>query len=224
MLIKFVDDFESLYGKHQVTMNLHLLRHLSQAVRNCGPLWAQSMFAFEQSNGNLVKSVVSTARVLNHITEHYILRQSLDTETRSLQMELSVCKKHKPFSPSSKEIELFSQHNISIDLSTIWASIKLKGELFTSEVYKAAKKSIDYCVQFNDNTMGNVKYYIRFDGVIYALTNMLSVTEHKHHFRTVIPSNSLLLHRVEKIKEKLIYMEIESKRIICRFPNKYEKT
>lgn len=224
MLTKFANDFQSLYGKAKVTMNLHMLRHLSDAVRNCGPLWAQSMFAFEQSNGNLVKSVTSTTRVLNHITEHYILRHSLGTKTKVYRKEMSLCQKHEQISPSSEEIGVFRQYNISIDLSTFWKSIKINGELYTSEVYRSAKKSIDYCVQFEDNQIGHIIYYVSFNKVVYALTNVLSVIENSHHFQIVIPSNSILLHRVENIREKLIYMEIDSKRIVCKFPNNYEKT
>lgn len=56
MLIQFADEFETLYGIDSVTMNIHLLRHMSTAVRNLGPLWAQSAFGFEANNGVLVKS------------------------------------------------------------------------------------------------------------------------------------------------------------------------
>lgn len=38
MLVKFADDFETLYGKHNVTMNIHLLRHFADSVLQSGPL------------------------------------------------------------------------------------------------------------------------------------------------------------------------------------------
>lgn len=76
MLVKFVNEFESLYGQKNVTMNIHLLRHLADAVLNSGPLWSHSMFAFEQSNGELVKSVKAYTKVLHQISEKYSISHS----------------------------------------------------------------------------------------------------------------------------------------------------
>lgn len=224
MLFQFANDFEYLYGKHQVTMNLHLLRHLADTVRNSGPLWAQSIFAFEQSNGDLVRSVTSKSHVLNEITDHYILRNSLVMKTKDFRHKLDLCQKYKSFSPSSKEIELFKQHDIIIDLSTLWKSIKVNGESYTSKAYKATIKSIDYCVQFDDNQIGNIMYYVCFNGVVYALANMLDVIEKKHQFQLLKSTNLLLVRGVLNIREKLIFMKLGDQQIACRFPNNYEKT
>lgn len=47
-LDRFVDEFETLYGIEHITMNVHLLRHLVQSVRNTGPIWAHSAFSFDR--------------------------------------------------------------------------------------------------------------------------------------------------------------------------------
>lgn len=52
-LNEFADKFEILYGKHNVTMNLHLSRHAAKRVDHLGPLWAQSAFVFETKNGDI---------------------------------------------------------------------------------------------------------------------------------------------------------------------------
>lgn len=59
-LNRFVREYEVLYGKAAMTMNVHLISHLVQNVRNSGPLWCTSMFAFESNNGHLVKSFHGT--------------------------------------------------------------------------------------------------------------------------------------------------------------------
>lgn len=40
-------------GRHNCTMNIHLLCHLATCVRNWGPLWAYSCFPFEGMNFHL---------------------------------------------------------------------------------------------------------------------------------------------------------------------------
>ena len=38
-------------GDNIATMNIHMLSHLAECVRNWGPLWAYSGFCFEGMNG-----------------------------------------------------------------------------------------------------------------------------------------------------------------------------
>lgn len=52
-LNRFVKEYQEFYGKSAMTMNVHLISHLVQNVRNNGPLWSTSMFGFESSNGHL---------------------------------------------------------------------------------------------------------------------------------------------------------------------------
>lgn len=46
-LIKFVAEYEILYGSYRVTMNVHRLLHRVDSVKYSGPLWATSLFSFE---------------------------------------------------------------------------------------------------------------------------------------------------------------------------------
>lgn len=55
LLCFFVHMFESLYGERYYTLNLHSLLHLSDSVRDIGPLWSHSCFPFENANGELLK-------------------------------------------------------------------------------------------------------------------------------------------------------------------------
>ena len=45
--------FINFIGKEKMTMNVHLLQHLPLCVRQFGPLWSFSCFAFESLNGFL---------------------------------------------------------------------------------------------------------------------------------------------------------------------------
>ena len=44
-LLKFVHLIPSLYGRENVSFNVHLLTHLVSSVKNWGPLWTQSAFS-----------------------------------------------------------------------------------------------------------------------------------------------------------------------------------
>ncbi|XP_058828764.1 uncharacterized protein LOC131688491 [Topomyia yanbarensis] len=54
---KFVQEFEILYGLEHMTYNVHLLLHLANCTRNFGPLWAFSLFIFEDINGLLKRYI-----------------------------------------------------------------------------------------------------------------------------------------------------------------------
>lgn len=73
-LNRFVKEYQFFYGGNSMTMNIHLITHLVQTVRNNGPLWTTSMFAFESNNGSLLKLFNGSREVLQQISSKYILR------------------------------------------------------------------------------------------------------------------------------------------------------
>ncbi|CAD6241379.1 GSCOCG00002706001-RA-CDS, partial [Cotesia congregata] len=46
-LLKFVGEFQSIYGLGAMTFNIHSLLYLGESVRRSGPLWETSAFPFE---------------------------------------------------------------------------------------------------------------------------------------------------------------------------------
>ena len=57
MIKKICFQFEDLYGRGYMTLNVHSLLHLTDCVRELGPLWVFSCFCFENQNG-MLKSLV----------------------------------------------------------------------------------------------------------------------------------------------------------------------
>ena len=53
MIRKFCHQFEDLYGRRYMTLNVYSLLHLTDCVRELGPLWVYSCFYFENQNGIL---------------------------------------------------------------------------------------------------------------------------------------------------------------------------
>lgn len=63
-LLQFEKEFEILYGPQNVTMNINLIRHVAEAVKQLGPLWTQSVFGFEANNGELVRKINANTDIL----------------------------------------------------------------------------------------------------------------------------------------------------------------
>jgi hypothetical protein len=63
LLKDFCDKAGDLYGKKVYTFNMHLLLHFPQCVRNWGPVWAYSLFQFEDANGRLTQKISGTRQV-----------------------------------------------------------------------------------------------------------------------------------------------------------------
>ena len=55
-------------GERYMTINVHNLLHLPDAVRNLGPLWAHSCFAFEAANGELLKHFHGSQKVEKQVS------------------------------------------------------------------------------------------------------------------------------------------------------------
>lgn len=77
LLVYFVFMVKSLYGERYQTMNVHSLLHLPAVVKDLGPLWAHSCFAFENANGCLTNSFHGTQHIDLQIANAVNILQSI---------------------------------------------------------------------------------------------------------------------------------------------------
>lgn len=82
---------EALYGRRYETFNVHCLLHLSECVRNIGPLWACSCFWFEDYNGDLRKLFHGSQKVELQIAFSVCVQQKI-SELVNLLPFGSACK------------------------------------------------------------------------------------------------------------------------------------
>lgn len=73
----FVIDFESLYGKQNLSFNVHQTLHLVQSVKDWGPLWSHSAFMFEAFNAVLLKMIKGTQGVPRQILNTFCLTRAI---------------------------------------------------------------------------------------------------------------------------------------------------
>ena len=77
MLHLFVYEFASLYGLPNMSYNVHQLSHLSDTVRQWGPLWTTSTFPFESGNGLLMKLFHGTRGLPLQVSRKFIIFRNL---------------------------------------------------------------------------------------------------------------------------------------------------
>ena len=71
MLNRFCCCFKEIYGERYMSSNVHLLLHLSDTVRELGPLWVYSCFHFEGLNGILKNLIHGTQQVDKQLITSY---------------------------------------------------------------------------------------------------------------------------------------------------------
>jgi hypothetical protein len=84
LIHSFCSNCATLYGENIMGLNVHNLPHLVECVRQWGPLWAWSCFAFESFNGNILKSVHGTGNVCRQI--FWMLQAQKRVEQMTYQM------------------------------------------------------------------------------------------------------------------------------------------
>ncbi|CAG5075421.1 Protein of unknown function [Cotesia congregata] len=77
-LHEFITGVESLYGKKHVSFNVHLLAHLSESVKNWGPLPTHSAFIYEDFNQTIQEYVKSSNGVHIQICDSFRIKCCID--------------------------------------------------------------------------------------------------------------------------------------------------
>lgn len=65
----FVDQFQKLYGETHMTINIHLLMHITSCIQRLGPTWTHSCFSYESLNSKLMDGVHGTKYFLEQIAK-----------------------------------------------------------------------------------------------------------------------------------------------------------
>lgn len=222
----FVQKYQELYGKEHMTMNVHLLTHLVFCVQNLGPLWSQSMFSFESNNATFSRYVRGNTDITAQMSTRYMLDKSTKKQTicRTSRMNecLSVKKKIK-LSVSEKQTlnanRISYLHNQSVEIYCVYQQ---NHERFTSMNYSAAKKTIDYVVELNNNILGKIKFYFKYENLNYMMLEEFEIVEQVNHIKTIKSKNAELICLAETIKKKFIYINFVDKHYVTERPNVFE--
>lgn len=209
-LEKFVREYEVLYGKESMTMNVHLLTHMVFCVKNLGPLWTQSMFSFESNNATFSRYVKGCNDVVCELKTKYILDKSLLKENTPISARSDKLEYKSKIKLTSSELSVLSTIvNVPLDqnkLFQIYYTYIKNGERFTSLKYNMAEKSIDYVVEMKDKIVGKVKFYFEFNGMFYLLLQRYKYGNAIQHIQEITPTDVQSVYFAEEIEKKFIYI------------------
>lgn len=225
MLHKFVRDHQHLFGKESMVMVVHLLKHLSDTVRNLGPLWCNSTFPFERNNGCLLKLINGTTDVLHQISSKYTLSKSLPKEFKKAESKMFLGKSCEIVETSlefecvdSSEKFIYSNATLSV-----YKRIKLNNVIFTSLLYTRPRRTIDYFIGLKDETtIGMARFYFQHKGKSYVLIEKFEIIDNIYHIAKVFKTDQNILAPIEHINKKFIFMKVGVNQYITLQPNPYE--
>lgn len=225
-LLEFVLRHQQLFGKEFMVINAHLLKHLADAVRELGPLWCQSNFAFERNNGHLVKRVVGTTDVLLQVSSKYCLSKAIINESEKPKSSEKLLL-GKSISIVEQSLVVFNIKSQKVlDLSNVdlivHKRIILNNVIYTSKLYTRPKKTIDYFIGLKNNIFGMAKFYFESNGKTFVVMEEFKIGETIDHIFKVEPTRRNIMALTEEIKIKYLYMKVESTEYITSAPNPYE--
>lgn len=224
----FVQEFEILYDRKNVTMNIHLLSHISNCVKNLGPLWSFSMFAFESNNGMLKKYFNGTTDVIEQIAMRYILKQSMCISNIKTNKE----KKAQSILGPRREIVLSPSQIIAIDELSIelknnvlmtYMRFKKRDQIYTCFNYKKPKNTIDYYVELRNGAPAKVDFYFIYKGIKYAMIDVYGEVTKIDQFKQIILLHKKKVISVEEIEKKYNFIQVNLKEYVVLPPNGFEK-
>lgn len=224
-LEQFVKKYEIFYGKIKMTMNVHLLRHLPDNVRNLGPLWSYSAFAYESYNGVLLNHVNGTRDVMHQIASKYLLSKSIPLEKPERNYKISFLGKSIEYTEASPTV-LTSNGDVINILNPNFAAykrIQINTTVYTSLIYTRAKKTRDNFLRLKNTTIGSAKYYLEYNKEIYVMLNQYKIKRKDDHIWEVEPGHTVIMALAKDIEQKLIRIDMNNKVYATFLPNRFEK-
>lgn len=221
----FVQQYEQLYGKLSMTMNIHLLTHLVQCVKNLGPLWSQSMFSFESNNATISRYVKGCNDLVSEISTRYMVHKSLKPKVPLNPTKSKRFSFVKKIQLSSKAVGALNNHGMTFDIEKpfkVFCVYQSSKERFTSMNYDSAKKTIDYVVELKDKTVGKIEFFFEYNSSFYILLGIYDYVGQVLHIHEIKPKNIELVYPVDQIEKKFIYINYLCKHYITEPPNRFE--
>ena len=117
MLLTFYQSAGDLYSINVYTSNMHSLVHLVSLMKLWGPLWAYSMFGFENINGYLGTTFHGTKKITSQMTFFIQLKQTLPGTLQELRTTEST--ETKTYINSTINKQKRNMHKISDGLYVI---------------------------------------------------------------------------------------------------------
>lgn len=224
----FVQQYDELYGKNNMTMNVHLLLHITSTVKRLGPLWSTSMFAFESNNVTFGQYVKGNTDIISQIITKYVIDKAA-RQKRSYVGKSEKCgslETKKLLQLGSKDEHTLRENNIYWERShknvRIYCVFKKDDVTYTSISYNRSIKTIDYFVKLKNELIGKIKFYIKHGKKLYFILEEFEFVGNVYHITEIKPKQIDSVHLVHEIDNKCMYINFINKHYITDRPNHYE--
>jgi Transposase family tnp2 len=247
LLKEFVIEFEKLYGKAKMLFNVHLISHLSNSVRQCGPLWSTSQFHFEDNNHVLINFVKGTTDVLKQISSKYALTKLIEfnpNQSKIVQDFYEKLKNRKNVKHAYKN-ESFCLLNNYVPVESAQLDKRFshseeilyyKRMIFNRIMYHTVEyckllKTNDSVVELVDGTLGAIKLITKIENDCFVLLKTITKSKKQNSFQTFQSQIWLIdnlgstecLIPIASIRRKGVLMMTGSTNSITFLPNVYER-
>lgn len=219
LLRTFAIEYENIYDKGSITMNIHLITHYRQMVLNCGPLWSHSLFGFENNIGVLKQYVCGKTDVLEQISKKYgtlKVEKEFLSEPRTLNGRLNTNEKYITLMLKAG-VMLNGKENVQI-----WRKMKMDNVQFTS-IECDSNTTCDYFIQLKDERIGIVMFYIQRNEEPEFLIQLYEITNVNYHWKEVLPTEKYEVLFCSEISEKLMFFKGFNTMYITQMPNRYTR-
>lgn len=232
-ILKFVGEFELLYGIGSMTFNVHTLLHLVQSVRMSGPLWATSTFPFENGIFYLKRQVTGPKGIYNQIARRMLQRNLFKLLWKQTTQSESAAKFCESLFDNKQYIQ--SVQRVTVDTDVILLGPSSSNRFYTRCIYRGtiycgnentqAKKTNDKISQLKNNSIVQITKFIQdSDTSVRAIGRKLFVDTERSssfnvkHLQCVKISEQVIAFPIQEIKEKLISIEVEGTIYVSSFP------
>lgn len=251
MLTEFVCGMQELYTKTSMTYNVHLLTHLPKSVKEWGPLWAHSAFAYESANGFLLKLAKGTRKVPLQIAKSYLLYRSVYYFVKCYIRQQTVqgfCEgllgsKRLVHTNEVEKCHLIgkglkhgSSHNffgssvvLPGSVCTVYKRVIAGGELLHSKEYGKCKRRNNSFVQLKNGLCGEIlKICVYKENGVHRCVLLLeeyvsSRTLHVTHVNEYYSKQNVRIVSADNVLSKFVVMRSGNRLFASLLPNYYEK-
>ncbi|XP_075162231.1 uncharacterized protein LOC142234909 [Haematobia irritans] len=238
LLNSFVKEFQSLYGKHSMTYNVHQLLHLCVYVQRWGPLWATSAFPFESHNGVLAKTSHGTKNLGTEMINNLkiseganILRHKFEQQSMTNTCTYHLFGRKVNYTPNAWERQILNECFEETHTFSYYSRCQIDKNIYTSLLYKNTKTN-NYTVQLirkdGEVLFGSINCFFTHFRQLYFFINLFDVNQQYavKHLKTgavvdhIIPISKTDCFRLIKLTDlKELNYVLKLKKHVCKMPN-----
>lgn len=238
-LKQFAVEFPRLYGSENEVFNEHLVTHVTDSVRNCGPLWSYSNFPFEDMNGVLKSYVNGTTDVIKQVASKFLLNTKL---REKLGEEYKTVKRLRKNVEKLGDVILFGKAQLpTVEIKNKISNLISKVEMTKLRFYKSCSvksnfvkcfdvktKCDDSIIKSESGEYHRVYHIYKLNNDVYFCTKKIetsksNTTLYVEHLKTIQSESAMQILSSTEFSEKCIHIKTTRHSFISLFPNNVER-